>query len=792
VSNFDVEQLKRACPLPSLLQKIGLGEFARKSVRSPFRPDKRPSWGIFNREGKWFFKDQATGDSGDEITLLARWKGLEEKRNFPQLLKLYAELAGVSLNGDARLYSAAKSAAREAKPFSWSTCVAAFLPAEAEKFARWRGYSPEFCVWLRAENLIGLQTGNWALPVHGEAGAVIGTHYRVERRNGNKADWFYYPKGIQMRPLVLGDPGQAANCFVFESPWDAFTAMDKLGWHKPGGIPDTAVIITRGASNGKLVAGLLTPQTTVYAFKQNDETKNGKNAADEWLADVCAYAGCKVFQVVTPAQFKDVNDWTQAGATGADIMAAIQEAQKVFEPPAFEPVSRRGENVESDGGRPAAENGLDPFSTFSTGRFSLDQAIFPQNSWLARYMDFARLREESADSYLVGSILPVISAALARRVRFPWGEGWIYPNLYVMLAGKPGDRKSSAINLAEKIARMVLAKRIFLPDSLSVEALFDEYDEGRGGSPDKLLIADDANPFLGLLQKSNYGERVGDLLLRLFDCKWLAESFRRNKESKEGTPRRFIPETSTSIVFGATFNICQFQGHEIRSGLQRRFNYYLAERHGRFLAVPAKSDQMQLLAVTEVVAKLVSLEDTECQFASEAAELWESFQRENRRELNATNANRESQLARLNGQPVHVLKLAMIFQAALWGENSSKPFTGRIELATLQTAIEHSEHCVFAAQALDSIGNRAAIQADADVLLANIQSNFQEKARSGAIVLTRTDLTSAYAHHSGRTGAWKPDDLYLRLIPDLIRRGKAKEVQRPGKQSAFAFKVEDA
>ena len=64
--NGDVESLKRACPMPALLHKIGLGEFAKNSVRSPFREEKNPSWGIFQREGKWFFKDQATGESGDD------------------------------------------------------------------------------------------------------------------------------------------------------------------------------------------------------------------------------------------------------------------------------------------------------------------------------------------------------------------------------------------------------------------------------------------------------------------------------------------------------------------------------------------------------------------------------------------------------------------------------------------------------------------------------------------------------------------------------------------------------
>src|SRR5207248_1794955 len=196
-------------------------------------------------------------------------------------------------------------------------------------------------------------------------------------------------------------------------------------------------------------------RTTAYAFKQNDETKNGKNAAEEWLKDVCAHAGCNVFHVVTPALHKDPNDWTQAGATGADLMGAIQEAKPVSQPVNFDVVSGLGENVETSERQCRAVGTADPFSTFSPGGVTLAQAVYPENSWLARYMDFARLREESADSYLLGSVLPVVAAALARRVRFPWGEGWIYANLFSMLAGKPGDRKSSAINLAEKIARIV-------------------------------------------------------------------------------------------------------------------------------------------------------------------------------------------------------------------------------------------------------------------------------------------------------------------------------------------------
>src|SRR5437867_13100210 len=124
----DVDALKRVCPMPALLHRMGLGEFAKNNCRSPFRRDKRPSWGIFQREGKWFFKDQATGDSGDELTLLARWKGLDAKRDFQELLRIYAELAGIPLNGDRQEHSGATQNTKRANPFTWSTCVAAFTP----------------------------------------------------------------------------------------------------------------------------------------------------------------------------------------------------------------------------------------------------------------------------------------------------------------------------------------------------------------------------------------------------------------------------------------------------------------------------------------------------------------------------------------------------------------------------------------------------------------------------------------------------------------------------------------
>src|SRR5262249_51730779 len=112
---------------------------------------------------------------------------------------------------------------------------------------------------------------------------------------------------------------------IFESYFDAFSFMDVFG-ERDG------VIITRGAGNGPLIAGLIPSGSRVYAWKQNDELKNGKRAGDGWLKGVAAHAAAKVLWPKIPEQFKDLNDWTRASATFDDLYAAIMAAEVICEP----------------------------------------------------------------------------------------------------------------------------------------------------------------------------------------------------------------------------------------------------------------------------------------------------------------------------------------------------------------------------------------------------------------------------------------------------------------------------
>jgi Protein of unknown function (DUF3987) len=148
-----------------------------------------------------------------------------------------------------------------------------------------------------------------AFPVHDGAGNVVAIHYRLK-----DGSWRYFPQGAKVRPLVIGELISGDPIHPFESYWDAFAFMDVSGER-------SGIIITRGASNGVLVANLIPEGSTAYLWTQNDA------AGEKWQHDICANVKATVKRTKVPAKFKDLNDWTKAGASSDDLLAAMLNAE---------------------------------------------------------------------------------------------------------------------------------------------------------------------------------------------------------------------------------------------------------------------------------------------------------------------------------------------------------------------------------------------------------------------------------------------------------------------------------
>ena len=203
-------------------------------------------------------------------------------------------------------------------PFDWEQFVAALDLEHQTKFGQWRGYSDDFFAWLVACKLVGLFNGEHIIfPIADKDGTVVGGHYRLP-----DGTWRYMPTGTRIAPFIIGDIATAKIIHAFESQWDLLAFVDRLRHHEQP-LVSTAFIATRGASNGRSVAGLCAPDAVVYAFSQNDPP------GQKWMATIAATCGCKCLHVVTPAPHKDLNDWARAGATRPEIDAAIAAAQPV-------------------------------------------------------------------------------------------------------------------------------------------------------------------------------------------------------------------------------------------------------------------------------------------------------------------------------------------------------------------------------------------------------------------------------------------------------------------------------
>jgi len=101
MKSLDIVELKKICPMPALMKRIGLGDYATASCRSPFRKDATPSFGIFQApSGDWLFKDHSTGETGDELHLLALYLGRDADADFQYLLEKYATYAGQLRDSD--------------------------------------------------------------------------------------------------------------------------------------------------------------------------------------------------------------------------------------------------------------------------------------------------------------------------------------------------------------------------------------------------------------------------------------------------------------------------------------------------------------------------------------------------------------------------------------------------------------------------------------------------------------------------------------------------------------------
>jgi hypothetical protein len=671
--------------------------------------------------------------------------------------------------------------------FSWRDRQIKHTPAFVKAVADERGINESTVQGLLNREFIGgVFVQKWneptvAFPIQDEHTGEI---FRAHCRRWKDKDWVYEPyadpKVRGVTALVYGNFETATKIYLFESQWDAISLIDILNLFDEIDAGQVCLITTRGAQNAKKLGHFTWPENSsgksIYTFGQNDD------AGRRWLETVIEIVG-GAYVVPTPVAYNDLGEWVKDGhATACDIENAIDHAEL-----------RRAKPTE-DSGQEEPKEEVCPYPAVdwtnietaqeSRARF-VQEVFYPEQSILKTYLDFARTVSESSDTHLLGAILPVVGALLARRVYVEWPQRNIYPNLFSLLVGPAGQRKSDAIKVASRIAWTCLPAAAFLKKHLSTEALFEEYCEESGGLPDKILLAEEANTIMASWTKTDYGARAAAEFLDLYDCALLSESFMRNKSKKNGSGRT-IPETSTNVVMGGTFNVAMFPVEQIKQGIQRRFMFNVSEQMPRTIEWP---ESKSIIDLAHTFAPVLGFNGPiRMPRNGPVWAFWSNYQRQNSALLNQTGLDNDALSARLATTPTSMLKVAMIFEACIAAHRKLKNIPEVFSLESLQPAADYVDAHMKAAEFIDQHGLRKVAQELGEVVLAIVHSDFLPQ-RPDTIYVTRSQLTRRFCPNTRRQGAMTTDDLYQQIIPELERQGEVRRVVKEGRLEVYAFRV---
>jgi hypothetical protein len=148
----------------------------------------------------------------------------------------------------------------------------------------------------------------------------LGMHLRwFKGEFGLGGAWAYYPKGLQIEPLIIGDLKQATAIILAESQWDLIAFADLYELHRAR-FP-WAGIATRGSANARLPIEKLPSEATLLAILQNDKANR------IWRQRIPLEISPSIREIIPPAGIKDLNNWMRV-ASASEIRIALEEQGK--------------------------------------------------------------------------------------------------------------------------------------------------------------------------------------------------------------------------------------------------------------------------------------------------------------------------------------------------------------------------------------------------------------------------------------------------------------------------------
>ena len=334
------------------------------------------------------------------------------------------------------------------------------------------------------------------------------------------------------------------------------------------------------------------------------------------------------------------------------------------------------------------------------------------------------------------SALSMIGAFLGRDFYLPFGHSTLYPNMYVMLIGEPGTRKSTAIKLAKKvitssgyksISSDKTSKEKFILDLAEQNApettddILDSnlWGEGNDSYAEMYIACDEFNDFIGL----------GNLeFISLLGNLWdFSGTFTlRNKNSKSVS----VQDPTISILGGntATSFANAFPPDVLGQGFFSRLLLIHGEPTGKKIPFPEAPTQEQ---VAEVIDSLQRIKQTcvgPASISAEAKDLLEYIY------INSKGLEDPRFISYSNRRFTHLLKLLLLISASHYRNEIQLE-----DVVEANTILTHTENLM--PKALGHFG-RARNAEVTHKIMATLRNNGGPMSMQEIWVVLQTDLNS--------------------------------------------------
>ena len=272
--------------------------------------------------------------------------------------------------------------------------------------------------------------------------------------------------------------------------------------------------------------------------------------------------------------------------------------------------------------------------------------------WARLYRCAVKDATEAPDEFHYLSLLTVLGSAFGRNLAVYCG-GLIYPNMYTVLVGPTGDRKSTAAQMAMDLLLRVAPKMLFLNGVGSQEGLMERMAHGEPSRHRTLLSCDELASLLKKARRESSGTLI-EFITEVFHCPDFKTHSTRSKAIHLERPTLSILSGSTPVWLEAAL-----QQEDILSGFANRFVYVTAPPKPDN-PLPSRPNQEALKELAAWIKRATEAIPREVGWSSEAQRIWTDFYTHWRRSQAVVGEHVSALLRRID---LYILKFASMAAA---------------------------------------------------------------------------------------------------------------------------------